>query len=254
MRTMTLHGPRGESVKPRPREGLRLLSSTAGGSREKDPHQMEFSPQTRQFRASQGPGSRGAGAARGPGTSLVRDLAAHSRSHQVPGQVDGLRHGLQGLSVTHQVPLVGEEGARDLSSGDRHGAEGLDGKAQGAGAVSGPVTSGVITPCLSPSLAPCCPRSRVKPSLGSSASSPCPSAAATRASTSSRLSKATSLRSIESPSCLLGGPPLLSPASAGGCLWEPSDSLQSAPEAPASSFLPPTPVGPCGQGGTGSCL
>ena len=46
-----------------------------------------------------------------------------------------------------------------------------------------------------------------------------------------------------SPSCLLGGPPLLSPTSAGACLWEPSDSLQSAPKAPASSFLPPAPVG-----------
>ena len=100
---------------------------------------MEISPQTCQFRASQGPGSRGAGAARGPGTSLVRDLAARSCSHQVPGQVDGLCRGLQGLSFTHlpstcQVPLVGQGAARDLSSGGRQGAEGLDGKAQGTGA------------------------------------------------------------------------------------------------------------------------
>lgn len=122
MRTMTFHGPRGESVRPRPREGLSLLSGTAGGSQEKDPHQMEFSPQTRQLRASQGPESWGAAAARGPGTSPVRDLAPHSRSHRVPGQVDGLRHGPQGLSVTHQVPLVGEEWTGDLSSGGGKGA------------------------------------------------------------------------------------------------------------------------------------
>ena len=104
------------------------------GPQEKNSHQMEFSPETRQFRASQGPGSRGAGAVRGPGTSLVRDLAARSCSHQVPGKVDGLCRGLQGLSVTHQVPLVGEGAAGDLSSGGRQGAEGLDGKAQGTGA------------------------------------------------------------------------------------------------------------------------
>ena len=90
---------------------------------------MEISPQTCQFRASQGPGSRGAGAARGPGTSLVRDLAARSCSHQVPGQVDGLCRGLQGLSFTHlpstcQVPLVGQGAARDLSSGGRRGGGG----------------------------------------------------------------------------------------------------------------------------------
>lgn len=85
---------------------------------------MEFSPQTLQLRASKGPESLGAAAARGLGTSPVRDLAAHSRSHRVPGQVDGLHHGLQGLSVTHQVPLVGEEGAGHLSSGGWKGASG----------------------------------------------------------------------------------------------------------------------------------
>lgn len=44
----------------------------------------------------------------GWGTSPIRGSAAHSSSHQHPRQVDGLSHGLQGMGVTHQVPLVGE--------------------------------------------------------------------------------------------------------------------------------------------------
>lgn len=35
------------------------------------------------------------------GHSPVGGVAAHGSSHQAPGQVDGLRHGLQGVGVTH---------------------------------------------------------------------------------------------------------------------------------------------------------
>lgn len=55
--------------------------------------------------------SEGKGASLSPGNSPVRDTATHCSSHQDSRQVDGLGHGLQGLGVTHQVPLAGEEGS-----------------------------------------------------------------------------------------------------------------------------------------------
>ena len=54
-------------------------------------------------------GARGKGSCQSWGHSPVGGVAAHGSSHQDPRQVDGLGHGLQGVGVTHQVPLVGEE-------------------------------------------------------------------------------------------------------------------------------------------------
>ena len=101
---------------------------------------------------------------RGKGASPVRGSAARSSSHQDPGQVDGLGRGLPGLGVTHQAPLVGEE--EDLSSGGSIAQVGGAGGGRGAtwegpgnwGRGAGLVTSGVVTPCLSPSMAPYCPQ------------------------------------------------------------------------------------------------
>lgn len=77
------------------------------------------------------------GACLARGYSPVGDLPTHGSSHEDPSQVDGLGHGLQGLRVAHQVPLVGEE--------SQVGGAESDGKAPGSrGWVSSPMTCRAI--------------------------------------------------------------------------------------------------------------
>lgn len=133
-------------MKPRPRGGLSLAQRHSSRVRSRATSRcshcrQSFLPRPGCWRPGQGRsgsvlGSAGQPAERGLSSSPVRCLAAHSSSHQDPGQVDRLGHGLQGLRVTHQVPLVGEEG--ELSPGGwgspGGGAVERDGKVQGAGA------------------------------------------------------------------------------------------------------------------------
>lgn len=114
--------PQRESVKLRPREGLSLLSSTAGGSHERYPHQMEFSPQIPPVRGQSGPRVSGLRGSEGTGhltcQILGRITAAPTR---FPGQVDGRLHGLQGLECHTPGPTGGRGEGRDLNSGGWEG-------------------------------------------------------------------------------------------------------------------------------------
>lgn len=189
----------------------------------------EFSPRSRQFKPvrAQGLGAQGQ---RG-GWALTCQMALpqpHSCSHQVPGQVDGRLHGLQGLNVT-PGPTGGRGGAGDLNSGGWEGAAaGLDGKPVASCVRPGDL--GAASLCLSPPWLPVVPGPG-QPPLGSSAL-PCQAPIQhppTLALPPGFQRSAPSPGSIESPSCLLGGPlSLLSPL----ICWDASGNPVTSAECP----------------------
>lgn len=102
---MTLSNPR-DLGKPRPRVSLRFAQcqSQVSGTR---PMQMFWLAAGRY--GSVGGRARGKGGCQSQGHSPVGGVATHGSSNQDSRQVDRLGHGLQGVGVTHQVPLVREE-------------------------------------------------------------------------------------------------------------------------------------------------
>lgn len=166
--------PQRVSVKLRPREGLSLLSSTAGGSHERYPHQMGVFPDPASSGQARGPGSRAWGS---EGTGHLTCQGILGRTQLLP---PGSRPGRwmapwASGPERHTRSHPGERGwdrtLRRLGGGS--GSWGWESPGSW-GWVSGLRTLGVVTPCLSPSLAPCCPRS-AQPSLPTyPASSPGP--------------------------------------------------------------------------------
>lgn len=218
-----------------------MLSGTAGGCQSETreqvfPLQAEFSPQAsckRPVQGQSGPGvwehrdSEGKGGLTCQRLGSIQQLPPGSRPGRWTGPwASGPRSHTSG-------PPGGRGRGSELKRLDSPGGRG--GGRRGArwegpghwGRAAGLVTSGVVTPCLNPSMAPYCPQVQDQ-ALSGLICLLCfgPSAAATpRWHLLPTFPRPLPSRSTERPLLLAGmGRLSRSPSFAGCCLWEPSDS------------------------------